>query len=405
MKDYSNYYPSYNDKLITDGQRVFEYQLSGIEGVDGLIDTLETRFLFQKHSNALAQGQGEYYVICKKSLNIQTGSIIKVDNDSYIVTSKIEDNFVYKKATVQQSNNTLKFYIKDNENGILWVLVETPCIITTPFKTNMGENSNKLITTITTDYQVIIPDNSLTKVIDVGTRFILNNRAFKCEGYDDLSNVGLKTIKLSLCEIDEVDDNLVEGIANFNSHQNIYEVIVLNGTLIKKFFGDTPFQLDVSCKANGEIVDNSQVTYISENEMICTVSPTGLITLVGTGITNIKVKFGNAETIIQIQSDVITQDYYNIVLTPSDSFIKSSRSISLSVMVTNNGITDPLKQVGFEITNVDGSAIQYATYTINNNSIVITAASVYNKYIKLKVYMLAYPDIYIERQIKIISLI
>jgi hypothetical protein len=138
--------------------------------------------------------------------------------------------------------------------------------------------------------------------------------------------------------------------------------------------------------------------------MVCTISETGLVTLNGTGITNIRVIFNNIEDVITIESNVVSQDNYNIVFTPSDTTIKANRSLTLNAMVTNNGINDTLKQVGFEITNADGSLNQYVKYVINNNSITLIAGETYNKFINIKVYMLAYPDVNINRTIKIISL-
>jgi hypothetical protein len=174
---------------------------------------------------------------------------------------------------------------------------------------------------------------------------------------------------------------------------------------MKKFFGDEPFQINVTCTENGVVVENPTVIYEVDNPLVCTISETGLVTLVGTGITDIHVLFGDAEDIITIQSDVVSQDNYNIVLTPSDTSITANRSLTYSAMVVNNGINNPLLQVGFEVTNVDGSTNTYVTYTTNGNSITLTAGATYNKYINLKVHMLAYSEIFINKSIKIISLI
>lgn len=153
------------------------------------------------------------------------------------------------------------------------------------------------------------------------------------------------------------------------------------------------------------MVDNPTVTYEFEDELVCTVSEDGLVTLVGTGIADIIVTFVNVTATVTIELNMMSQDNYNIVLTPSNTELKTYRSITYNAMVTNNGADDPIKQVGFVVTNLDGSTNQYVTYTISGNSISITVGSIYNKSINLKVYMLAYPDVYINRKIDIVSLI
>ena len=72
---------------------------------------------------------------------------------------------------------------------------------------------------------------------------------------------------------------------------------------------------------------------------------------------------------------------------------------------TNVDRDEMLKEIGFEVTNEDGSSTQYITYVVNGNSITITSGATYNKFINIKAYMLAYPNVYTIRQIKIVSLI
>jgi hypothetical protein len=363
---------------------------SGIISYENVeINTVKREVQISGSSNTLNNDKLNIISLPNETLDI--GDSVKWNNEYYLITHIKPYKIIYSKGEMQKCNNTLKVY----KNGILY---QVPCIFGDG---DISISENKFLSLASGHYLITIPSGYIEKS-DLNLRFILNDAAYKTIGINNSIN-GL--VKIEVVDDDFiVDDNRELGIANYYSNQVISEILILNGEYIKKYFGDVPFQINVECKENGIVVDNPSVYYISDNEMVCTISETGLVTLNGTGITNIRVIFNNIEDVITIESNVVSQDNYNIVFTPSDTTIKANRSLTLNAMVTNNGINDTLKQVGFEITNADGSLNQYVKYVINNNSITLIAGETYNKFINIKVYMLAYPDVNINRTIKIISL-
>lgn len=335
-------------------------------------------------------------IVMKPNDTITVGDIVDWDSKKWIITSAEKFSDVYYYGMMQECNNTLKFYDK---NSVSFKLCSIPCIFS---RQRLSTDENNYMTLQSGHYLVTIPSGYITKS-DVDLRFILNDSAYKVSSIDNSTN--------SLVYIDVVDDvfvpddNRTLGIANYYSHQIMQEVVILNGTSIKKYVGDEPFQLNIQCTQNGTIVENPTVTYESEDELVCIVSPTGIVTLVGTGITNVIVHFGIATDSISIQSEMIAENNYNVVLTPSDTEIKANRSLTFNAKVTNNGVDDLIKEVGFDVTNVDGSNNQYVTYSINGNSITINAGSTYNKVVDIKAYMKFNTTIYETRQLSIISLL
>lgn len=398
----------YSTRLKIDGNTFKERQINSmVNAINGSFESNPSYFEVSINGNSTLTGvqivdnssnessKIDYIrkIIMKPTDSISVGDIVDWDSKKWLVVTAEKFSDIYWYGMMQECNNTLRFY---NKTGILFTV---PCIFT---DISIDLHEGRLLDLPIGHYKVVIPSGYITKD-DMNLRFCLNDSAYKIEGISTATN-GLTKIEL---EDDQFtpDDNRELGICNYWRNQVIREITILNGTYIKKFSGDEPFQLNVQCKANGIVVDNPTVTYESEDELVCTVSEDGLVTLVGTGIADIIVTFVNVTATVTIESNMMSQDNYNIVLTPSNTELKTYRSITYNAMVTNNGADDPIKQVGFVVTNLDGSTNQYVTYTISGNSISITVGSIYNKSINLKVYMLAYPDVYINRKIDIVSLI
>jgi len=209
VKDYSNYYPSHHDKMVSDSTRLFNIQINGDEGKDGYIDNVLTKFVFRKHSNTLNQFKGEYYVICESSLDFKKGSIVKVGDQSYLTMYDVEyDGLICKKGLVQTCNNILKFY-KNN------TLFQLPCIFTNG---SIDMTDNKFMSLPSGHYNIFIKNDNIITKADLNLRFMLNGSAYKIEGINDSQN--------GLLKIEVVDDGIVVGddnpdlnIANYYSNQ------------------------------------------------------------------------------------------------------------------------------------------------------------------------------------------
>ena len=327
------------------------------------------------------------------------GSIVEWGEDKWIITTDIDDLKAYKSASMVKSNNTLKFYSSSSQT-----LYQIPCIIG---KSSISLETNKFLSIPADENLVVCPNNIDSSKIDENTRFILGGKVYSVIGIDNIETVGLLVIRIKEGQISD-DDNLELGIANYYSNQIIREIYILNGTEASLLYTNATLQLNLLCKDNGVIVDNPTVTYSTNSAYVCSISSSGLITANGTGDAIITAYYGAVSASITIHSEMVISDNYNKVITPTDTTLKLSRSLVLVAKSMNNGVDDLIPRIFvWSISNLDGSSNNYASINVDGEICTILASSlssVANKYVVVRCELSYDPNIFIERQIKIINL-
>lgn len=394
MTDNASFGANYtNVKQLNSIKSRFDIQRYSNEGRVCTIDGVSEQVVIQFHANPINIGKETIKIITDVECVINVGSIVVLDSKKYVIVSKIVNNLAYKVTYMIECNNTLKFY----KNTTLYSL---PCIFSNNFL--VLQESNNYINLQAGHYAITIPSGNITKE-DLNLRFILNDAPYKVIGINN-ATTGLIQIEIADDAFTE-NDNRTLGIADYTQNQITREVYFIDGDLINKVNGDANFQLDVVCKDNGVINTTPTKTFTSSNITVCTVTNAGIVTVVGTGDCVITATYQGATDTINISVDIATADSRSIVLTPLDTTLKANRSLTLSGMVVNNGVNEAWQAINFTVTNDDGSTNNYVNYTTNGNSITITAGAVYNKFITIRAYMAALPNIYVDRTIKLISLI
>jgi hypothetical protein len=328
-------------------------------------------------------------MLSKPDETFVVGDVITWNSNKFLVTDIDENQNIQTKGTIQLCNNTLKFYNKDNETSLLWVLNQVPCIVETPFKTNAGLDENRYMSLSVTDYQVILPDNVSTSIISSGTRFILNGRAFKCEGYDNLSSVGIKIIKISITEFN-ADDDKINSIADKLKYQNIYTLNLLSGSIVDLNYLNQTSKIEVECFANGVKDDSPTLTIANSSEYVCDVdNETLIITANGTGQSIITITYGNVSKTITVNGTLIEGDNFALSISGTDSLQIGQQSTFVS-NVTNNGVTSMTRPIVWELVADDGvssttlASILSNSGTHNENAVVKANTSNQYGYVKLK---------------------
>lgn len=346
-------------------------------------------------------------LICKPDETIIVGDIINFNSSKWICTDNDITSEIYDIGIITRCNNTLKFYpssTNSNENSLL---IEVPCIVG---KGSLNLDENKFMS-IPADENVVRCANTVDSLkIALNTRFILNGDAYSVIGVDKIEYPGLLTIRIKEDQINTADDRIDLGIANWVSHQVTKEIYILNGTEASLLYTNATLQLDVLCKDNSVVVSNPTVTYATSSAYVATVSTTGLITANGTGDAIISATYGSSTATITIHSEMVVSDNYNIVLSPTDTTLKLSRSLVLTAHAMKNGIEDLTREFTWELSNLDGSSGNYASINYDfatDNICTITASnlsSVANKYVIIKCTLTSDNSVFTERQIKIINL-
>jgi hypothetical protein len=208
MKDYSNYHPSYRNKILNDGYIEFGLRKDSLEGYDVTVDGTDTKLIItDKYNNP----NGDLKKITGDIGIFNIGSVVVYQNKNWIVIQSTQDNPIYQSGIIQKSNNTLKFYststLSTDENPILY---EVPCIVSN--KITLGINETTHISLPDKTVMVTVPNNSETLQIYEGQRFVLGRNTYKCDGIDEITISGLLNLRMSQTQKDENDD-VENGVA------------------------------------------------------------------------------------------------------------------------------------------------------------------------------------------------
>jgi hypothetical protein len=353
--------------------------------------------------NAIEKQPNKKRMLSLPDETFNIGDIVIWNSENWLVTNIDADKNLYTKGTIEKCNNTLKFY---NKTGLLWVEADTPCIITTPFKTGLGILEDKFVSSAKEEYEVQIPASINTNIIDIGHRFIVNNKAFLCEGAQNIVPIGLKTLKLTKDEFNP-DDDKINGYADALKYANNFSIELISNPIVNL---NTTSQIEIKCMIN-EVIDTSPTLLITNsNTNVCTINTsTLLVTYVGVGTSNINISYHGVSVSITVNGTLSPSHNYDVSITPIEiNSIKLGQSKTFVAVFTNNG-SPMLLQAYWTLLNdtetgaTDLAIIKSTNGTYNEN-IIIEANSNYNYgYCKLIVKDIS-ENISYKKRIQIISL-
>lgn len=360
MKDYSNYHPSHHDKLIYDGEKLFNIHMRGFEGKDGYIDEIPAKFIVQETSNPLNENKEERKITCLSETQIHRGSLVKFDSEVYLVVSDVDDNTIIKTAKILKTNNTLKFY---DENGILY---EVPCVVESAINFyKIGQDQTKYISEPNTSIIVRCPNDSITKKIKRDMVFSLSeNENYEVTDINSVIQNGLLVMKM-----DYTSSSPKEVIPTFT-------VKILNAEPIYCNLFQRP-ELVVEVKKDGLILENPSIEFIVSDNTICKIEGNTIIPL-ALGESKIKVSLIDYPEIfdeISIVVEVMQYDNYSVEFSPdSPNAIFAGKSESFKCIFKNNGMIIQEQSI-FYLTDDDGfSPTSLATIieqdNINNTCLI-----------------------------------
>jgi len=241
-----------------------------------------------------------------------TDKVSLIEN-TYIVVSKQEDSKGYDVCYIQKSNNTLQFYDSTS------TLHSIPCIIS---KGSISLDEQKIISTLDSEIAVQISNTSITRQIEINDVYKIGLRNYTIVNIDDITVNGLLLIKMQYSEVSQETHTFVLTILN-GSNLSIQE--------------DNTLQLNVNVTDNGVLLVNPTISYVSSNNLICSVNSSGLVTSIGIGSCTISASAnGVSEDISVIVVASITDDY-SVAITGSES-IKINKTSTYVATVYNNGV-------------------------------------------------------------------
>ena len=344
--DNSSDYSS-KEEIISDVKENFDIRrYYSAEGKSVIIDNITTQVIIQSHLNPLNEGKYDKKIHMPIETVVNTGSIVEWENDKWIIVSNIDNLQAYKTASMIKSNNTLQFY--DSTSTIHTI----PCIIS---KGLISLDEQKIISTLDSEIAIQISNTDITRQIPMNYVFKIGLRNYSVVNIDDIIIPGLLIIKMVYSEVEQV----------FPS----YSLTILNGDSIQADI-NTPVQLNIQVKDRETIITSPLFTFTSSNNLIATVTNTGLVSFLSVGNVNINCKLDN-DNLIQdsIGIEIVEEEQHNYTaeISGSISIIKTYSS-TYACTFKDNGIAIEDNSV-FYLTGDDGVSETLLASIVSQDSV------------------------------------
>jgi len=286
-------------------------------------------------------------LLCFPNETISIGEDVIYDGYNWIcvmndTTSKISDVGI-----IERCNNTLLFYDSTS------TLHSIPCIIS---KGLISLDEQKIISTLDSEIAVQISDTSITRQIPMNYVFKIGMRNYTIVNIDDIIIPGLLILKMVYSEVEQV----------FPS----YSLTILNGTSIQADI-NTPVQLNIQVKDRETIIISPLLTFASSNNLIATVSNTGLVSFLSVGNVSISCKLDN-DSLIQdsIGIEIVEEEQHNYTAVINNGSISIIKTYSSTYTCTfkDNGIAISDSSV-FYLTGDDGVSSTSLASIVSQDSV------------------------------------
>ena len=207
MQDFSNYHKiNLNNKIEKDSKFILDRQLQGYAGIDVLVNQeKESRILRYQRTDA----NGSSYKIAGYKEDIERGNLITLDNEIYLITSKPEDNRVYKKAIMTLCQTFLPLVTEGEErfDGLdklgrpVYTVTEStteliPCVVEVSQSLSTTVEINDAINLLENQIRVTIPYRQHPS-LNYNERFNLyrdNYRIIRINDTEQINGVGILSI-------------------------------------------------------------------------------------------------------------------------------------------------------------------------------------------------------------------
>lgn len=237
------------------------------------------------------------------------------------------------KAMVDECTETLRWYDEDGN------LREYPVVIMNSYLKSLNEDRYMVLTN--GKYVVGMPQNEVTKKLNEGAQFILNNKhKYRIGGFEDIESSTFMTVHLEKYEENSEGDNLELGIANYSTRPTF--TISTNDDTIN-LTPSSIVQTEYSLLDRNNVQSDKPVKYTSSNELICTISDTGEITGVAVGSTTVRIEMennANVFTDVNIVVADIIPDNISYDVSPDGLTVFRRADNTYTVQKLNNNVEE-----------------------------------------------------------------
>lgn len=124
MRDYSNYHNiNLNNKINSDSKFIFDRTLQGYASFDVLVNNeKESKILRYQRTDS----NGSSYKIVGYAEDVERGNLITLNEETYLITNKPEDNRIYKKSIMELCQTSFPLVTEGEETMVGFDKLDRP---------------------------------------------------------------------------------------------------------------------------------------------------------------------------------------------------------------------------------------------------------------------------------------
>jgi hypothetical protein len=226
-----------------------------------------------------------------KVFNIQRGDLLVYNDANKTYLAKEVQNFTsYPFAKSEECNHLFKWMNQGKYFEQLGVANNQ-----TEYTAGIKDQTTAGITEVEAIYHCFLPDNEITRNINLDTRFILNENAWRVTQVDYTSTLGLFQILLGKDSVNNQVDDLKNELADAFSY--LYSITLSSTSQILEVSGT--YEINATVMNNNKLVSNPNITWTSSATTIATVN-NGLVTAIGVGNCIISANIGSVTATLSL---------------------------------------------------------------------------------------------------------
>lgn len=341
-------------------------------------------------SNTLKNVSDDRIAIARPGESFTCGQIVNWKDSQWLIYEVNKFNIITDVANLKRCKYLLKFF------DTYYRYAETPCALS---RTLLKENDTRYQDVGSDEVWLYVQSNEYTDNMPKGGRLIIGRNVYTLESMNFIEYDNVIQIRLSQNDIVSKEDNLLLGIAGYESNIQHYALSPsIENTSIK--IGDS-----IALKTNVLLDGNESgysVIYTSSNPEVAAVDSNGKISAYTAGNAVITSTFLGltASTNVFVVENV--EDSLSVRFSSTSKnrvYANCSEIVSASVYV--NGILSNEFSLDWSI--IDGG--EFAAIEANGNTCTVFAGEVTNRYVTVRASVLYNADVYSDFKIKIVGLL
>lgn len=314
---------------------------------------------------------------------IQIGQMYYFDSNYWLTTDTHALSGLTTSCTIRRCNNTLRWIANDGSR------YSVPCVLDYRIQENRDYSTggSKMVNP-SGILEILVQRNNKTNLVKSSNRFLFGNpdnwtsyivfgggiNNFHNQNTLDMTSGHLLSLTTGVAHINEDIDDLVNGYAN---HGELLYSVDIDYASLSAQSGQSR-QLVATVYLNGD-VSTSPVIWTSDDELVCTVDSSGLVTMISDGSATVRASLNGDSAVYDdclITVDAVPLDGYVVSVSPSITELLEGNDEAVNVYLENNGVVQA-DVFTFSVISTNVPTKNYSFATIDGNSFSVSNVEMY----------------------------